>query len=152
VFNEWDYFALQGVFMMKRMVISLICLASLLACCEGASGEWRRLSNADLHSLYQQINQRYFRGQLRDVPVVWADLQTHSAMGETEFSRDHIRIEVDPKWNRTQDHLIAVLEHEACHVYSVQSGLHLTKEQSHGPSFQACMTRYDRPPRSYTNN
>jgi predicted SprT family Zn-dependent metalloprotease len=139
----------QGVFMMKRIASSLVCLATMLACSERASGEWRRLSNADLHSLYQQINQRYFRGQLRDVPVVWADLESHSAMGETEFSQNHIRIEVDPRWNKTQDHLIAVLEHEACHVYAVQSGMRLSKEQSHGPSFQSCMTRYDRPPRSY---
>jgi predicted SprT family Zn-dependent metalloprotease len=131
--------------MMRRIAISLACLAAILACSDRASAEWRRLNNADLHALYQQINQKYFRGRLRDVPVVWGNLATHSAMGETQFSQDHIRIEVDPKWNRTQDHLIAVLEHEACHVYSVQSGMRLSKEQSHGPSFQSCMTRYRRP-------
>jgi predicted SprT family Zn-dependent metalloprotease len=131
--------------MMKRMTISLACLAAILACSDGASAEWRRLNNADLHALYQQINQKYFRGQLRDVPVVWGNLATHSAMGETQFSSGRIRIEVDPKWNRSEDHLIAVLEHEACHVYFVQAGIHPSKEQSHGQPFQSCMARYGRP-------
>jgi hypothetical protein len=38
-----------------------------------------------------------------------------------------------------------VLEHEACHVYSVQAGVHPSKEQSHGQPFQSCMARYGRP-------
>jgi predicted SprT family Zn-dependent metalloprotease len=137
--------------MRTRIAISLVCLAAMLACSDPAAADWRRLSNADLHALYQQINQRYFRGQLRDVPVVWADLASHSAMGETEFSRDRgIRIEIDPKWNRTEEHLIGVIEHEACHVYFVQAGVHPSKEQSHGQPFQSCMARYGRvSPRPY---
>jgi hypothetical protein len=73
--------------MMRRIAISLACLAAILACSDGASAEWRRLNNADLHALYQQINQKYFRGQLRDVPVVWGNLASHSAMGETQSPR-----------------------------------------------------------------
>jgi predicted SprT family Zn-dependent metalloprotease len=100
-----------------------------------------RLSHADLHAWYQQINRESFDGRLQDVSVEWADLTADDSYGVTQFYDDgSISIEIDKLTNTSEAHTREVLQHEACHVATQEEA---TGEDKHGPLFQTCMRRFN---------
>jgi hypothetical protein len=111
--------------------------------------EAQQVHDEDLPLLYSQINREYFSGQLPDyVSVSWADLVAHkdcaACAGMTDWDTGFPRIRLDPRSVRSEKFLHEAMEHEMCHVATVDA---VTKahQDSHGPLFQACMQRYETP-------
>ncbi len=96
----------------------------------------RELSNADLEQRAQELNQRYFDGQLRWRSIRWVTNQ-NKRFGSCTPSQGTIRISHRlasmPPWV-----LDYVLVHELAHLV----------EPNHGPRFWALVNRYPRTERA----
>src|SRR5208337_909380 len=68
-----------------RFTAQVVCLAVLLAGAKYAVAR-ERLRHADLHEVYQRINQQYFSGRLPDAFVHWGHLD--NAIGRTYTYQD----------------------------------------------------------------
>lgn len=111
--------------------------------------EAQQVHNADLPLLYSQINRQYFSDQLPDyVSVSWADLVANkdctSCAGMTDWDTGFLRIRLDPTSVRSEKFLREAMEHEMCHVATVDAATK-AHQDFHGPLFQACMLRYETP-------
>jgi hypothetical protein len=111
--------------------------------------EAQQVHDADLPLLYAEINREYFSGQLPEyLSVSWSDLVANkdcaACAGLTDWDTGFPRIRLDPKSVRTQKFLREAMEHEMCHVATVDA---ITKARGdfHGPLFQTCMQRYETP-------
>jgi hypothetical protein len=136
------------------VVLSAICIGVALLMSTDAPGgdadrvqaraiEAQRVHDADLPLLYAQINRQYFSGQLPEyVSVSWSDLvankDCNSCAGMTDWDTGFPRIRLDPKSVRSEKFLREAMEHEMCHVATVDAATK-AHEDFHGPLFQACM-------------
>jgi predicted SprT family Zn-dependent metalloprotease len=59
----------------------------------------------------------------------------------TDWDTGFPRIRLDPKSVRSEKFLREAMEHEMCHVATVDAATK-AHEDFHGPLFQACMQRY----------
>jgi hypothetical protein len=139
------------------VVLTAICISVGLLMPTGAPGgdadraearanEAQLVHDADLPLLYAQLNRQYFSGQLpKYVSVSWSELvankDCNACAGMTDWDTGFPRIRLDPKSVHTEKFLREAMEHEMCHVATVDAA---TKAQQdfHGPLFQACMQRY----------
>jgi len=108
--------------------------------------ETQQVHDEDLPLLYSQINRQYFSAQLPDyVSVSWSDLVADkdcaSCAGMTDWDTGFPRIRLDPKSVHTEKFLRQAMEHEMCHVATVDA-VTKARQDAHGPLFQACMQRY----------
>ncbi len=108
--------------------------------------EAQRVHDTDLPVLYFQLNAQYYGGQLPDyVSVSWSDLVANkdctSCAGMTDWDTGFPRIRLDPKSVHTEKFLREAMEHEMCHVATVDTATK-AHQDFHGPLFQACMQRY----------
>jgi hypothetical protein len=139
------------------IALSAICISMALLMPTGAPGdgadlaearanEAQQVHDADLPLLYSQINRQYFSGQLPEyVSVSWSDLvankDCNACAGMTDWDTGFPRIRLDPKSVRSEKFLREAMEHEMCHVATVDDATK-AHEDFHGPLFQACMQRY----------
>ena len=113
---------------------------------EARAIEAQQVHDADLPLLYAQLNRQYFSGQLPEyVSVSWSELvankDCNACAGMTDWDTGFPRIRLDPKSVHTEKFLREAMEHEMCHVATVDA---ITKVHGdfHGPLFQACMQRF----------
>jgi hypothetical protein len=138
------------------MVLSAIYIGVALLMPTGAPGgadaaearaiEAQQVRDADLPLLYSQINRQYFSSQLPEyVSVSWSDLvadkDCNACAGMTDWDTGFPRIRLDPKSIRSEKFLREAMEHEMCHVATVDDATK-AHEDFHGPLFQSCMQRY----------
>ena len=122
-----------------RFTAQVVCLAVLLAGAKYAVAR-ERLRHADLHEVYQRINQQYFSGRLPDAFVHWGHLD--NAIGRTYTYQDgSVRIALDPGSIATEEEIQETLRHESCHVKTYREA-EAAGQDSHGPLFEACMLRF----------
>lgn len=92
--------------------------------------------------MFEQINHKYFAGQLTDVQVQWGNLATEKARGFTCFyDNGDFLIEIDRKQNPSPHAAFFALDHEACHVATHALVLQ-DHSEVHGATFQNCMVRF----------
>lgn len=120
----------------KRILKQAILAAIILGAYGGAQAhEHGPFHNDTLVAMFEQVNQHYFGGELRNVEVRWANLKSEDARGITRsYGRWSFLIEVDRDTNKTSRATQAVLKHEACHVATY---FQIEQEHSdlHGPLF-----------------
>ena len=97
--------------------------------------------NDKLLTMFEQINDRYFGGELHNVEVRWANLKSEDARGITRSYGTSFLIEMDRDTNKTSRIAQVALNHEACHVATY---FQIEQEHSdlHGPLFRNCMRRF----------
>lgn len=105
------------------------------------------LRATDLTALYAEINLASFGGQLRaDVPVSWANLRSNRDCGEcgamTDYDSGRPAIRFDNERVRTERGLRRLMQHEMCHIAVIDAATKL-QQDSHGPSWQECMKRFE---------
>lgn len=109
---------------------------------EGKEREQARFRAVDLKTLYREINDESFGGQLPDaVEVVWDDDLGPRVLGKTYFRQEGTVIRIDRKKVTTEQGLLHVLRHEMCHV-DTEKMVIANKEDVHGPIFNTCMARF----------
>jgi hypothetical protein len=89
--------------------------------------------------IYNLFNDRYFRGRLPDIPVVWSKTQykkisNRKSLGGTEFSGKPlkpIRIILNPRYRSADVIWVGTLLHEMVHVEQWR----LPRSQAHGRRF-----------------
>jgi hypothetical protein len=120
----------------------VILSAAAMACSASFAHDHDASRSQELQPIFEQINQQYFSGQLKNVEVRWADLKSEEARGVTRFY-DHgsFLIEVDRSTNAKSRDARIVLNHEACHVATHLKMEHESSE-FHGAAFQNCMRRF----------
>jgi hypothetical protein len=118
-------------------------IATVLGACGTASAHEREsFHNGTLVAMFEQINQHYFAGELKDVEVRWADLKSEDARGITRpYGTGSFLIEIDRHTNKTSRTAQVALNHEACHVATY---VEIEEEHSdlHGRLFRNCMRRF----------
>ena len=129
---------------MRAPTTRLILALAIAAVAAGAAFADNRQASADqdLQPAFEQINQAYFGGELKNVEVRWANLKTEDARGVTRFfDKGSYLIELDRKTNPTPRQTVEALNHEACHVATHLPG---TPEafDVHGAAFKDCMRRF----------
>src|ERR1700674_4474950 len=105
--------------MAKTLVKKLFAVISVavIACSASHAHERESFHNQELQPIFQQINQYYFAGELKNVEVRWANLKSEDARGITRFyDNGSFLIEIDRARNTTRRYARMVLRHEACHV------------------------------------
>jgi hypothetical protein len=144
----------------KLIWVFAICIcAAILLSSDGSSGssdkhqaqplDAEQVHDIDLPVLYFQMNRQYFSGQLPDdVSVSWAELVANkdctSCAGMTDWDTGFPRIRLDPNSVRSEEFLREAMEHEMCHVATVDAATKAHRD-FHGPLFQTCMRRYAAP-------
>jgi hypothetical protein len=139
------------------VVLTAICIGVAVLMPTGAPGgdadraeeraiEAQQVHDADLPLLYAQLNRQYFNGQLPEyVSVSWSELvankDCNTCAGMTDWDTGFPRIRLDPKSVHTEKFLREAMEHEMCHVATVDAAEKI-HEDFHGPLFQAYMQRY----------
>ena len=128
---------------MRRLapfLVSFACLGVLLGGAEHASSR-TMIQQADLQRLYGQVNRESFAGKLPQVPVSWGDLTKDEAYGITHFKNEvPLSMEVDRRSVQSESFALDVIRHESCHIATIHEANRL-KEDKHGPTFAACMSR-----------
>ena len=125
---------------MMRVWEQIVSGCSVVVIVAGVSyGHQRKhLIHTDLHARYQELNQRYFAGHLRDAAVEW-DVLDDGVYAETrKYSDGSLVIVLDKYRITTQNQLNLELSHESCHVF-----IDFREPEEHGPGFLACMKRFD---------
>lgn len=108
---------------------------------DSEEAEQARFRAVDLKTLYREINDDSFGGQLQDaVEVVWDDDLGPRVLGRTYFSPRTV-IRIDRGKVTTEKDLLNVMRHEMCHV-ETQDMVIANKEDVHRPSFNLCMRRF----------
>jgi hypothetical protein len=93
-----------------------------------------RVSLIRLQNWYVDANRDYFDNTLpKNTEVVWADLRSIDAMGDTTCNPQGCRIRLDWHTNVAPVTAHETLDHEMCHVAT--QGVDLM----HGPEFQTCL-------------
>jgi hypothetical protein len=93
--------------------------------------------------VFDDINQGYFGGELRNVEVRWANLKAEKARGVTRFyDEGSVLIELDRGANQSLRNTRTTLSHEACHVATRPGVEHESSNEVHGAAFQECMQRF----------
>jgi hypothetical protein len=92
------------------------------------------LSNKQLQSWYDGLNEEYFMNRLPRASVTWGDLTALNDMGATMHPEDGFVIIIDRKTNPTTKTAEATVAHELCHVATWG-----VEFDAHGPKFQSCM-------------
>jgi len=99
------------------------------------------LRQADLHSLYQEVNRESFDGKLPDLTVSWGDLSKDNAYGITHFDKEvPYSMELDRRTVESESFALDVIRHESCHIVTIHEVKRL-KEDPHGATFAACMAK-----------
>jgi hypothetical protein len=109
-----------------------------------------RVHDIDLPDLYSQLNAQYYGEQLpAHISVSWSPLVANkdcaTCAGMTDWDTGFPRIRLDPTGVRSENFLREAMEHEMCHVATVDAATR-AHQDFHGPLFQACMQRYVNPP------
>jgi predicted SprT family Zn-dependent metalloprotease len=122
-----------------QIAVSLICAGIIFFGARYALGR-ERLRQTDLQTVYQQINQESFNGELTDATVGWSSLPDN--YGTTVFYSDEsAEIEIDRGSITSEEQLRLVLSHEMCHI-ATRDEVAKTGQGAHGAAFQACMARF----------
>jgi hypothetical protein len=123
-----------------RLVLALAVAA--VAASAAFADDRQASADQDLQPAFEQINQAYFGGELKNVEVRWANLKTEDARGVTRFyDKGSFLIELDRKTNPTSRQSVEALNHEACHVATHLPGVSQAFDV-HGPVFKDCMRRF----------
>jgi predicted SprT family Zn-dependent metalloprotease len=120
-----------------QIAVSLACLAIIGGGARYAYGR-ESLRTLSLPSLYQQIDQEHFGGELPEATIEWADIPGDLGKEQT-WTDGSITIWVSRTKVTSEEELKRVLEHEACHAYVDQQG---GEAVVHGAQWQACMGRF----------
>ena len=108
---------------------------------EREEAEQARFRAVDLKTLYREINDDSFEGQLPDaVEVVWDDDLGPRILGTTYYSPKTV-IHIDRQKVTTEKRLLNVMRHEMCHV-ATEEMVAANKQDAHGPIFNTCMARF----------
>ena len=119
---------------MRKILTAIAALSVIVGGCRYAYGR-ERLRKTDLEVWYQEDNARYFGGELERVRVRWGDLRAEGYLGVTQGNSLGVEIVLDRSELRTEPDARRVLNHEECHLFS------LDEVPMHGPLFQECMSR-----------
>ncbi len=119
------------------LAVSIAAMAGSVALANGRNSS----ATEPLQPVFEQINQSYFGGQLKNVEVEWADLKTEKARGVTRFyDQGSVVVEIDRASNKNSRDVQVALGHEACHVATHAQIAQFS--DVHGPVFQDCMRRF----------
>ena len=121
----------------KKCDCGSICLSSShceLKECPKHKTAGEPLSNKQLQSWYDGLNEEYFMSRLPRASVTWGDLTALNDMGATMHPEDGFVIIIDRKTNPTTKTAEATVAHETCHVSTWD-----LEFDAHGPKFQSCM-------------
>jgi SprT-like family len=92
------------------------------------------LSNKQLQSWYDGLNEEYFYNRLPRAAVTWGDLTLLGDMGITMREDKRFRIIIDRTTNPTRKTAEETVAHELCHVATWE-----IESTDHGQKFQTCM-------------
>jgi predicted SprT family Zn-dependent metalloprotease len=129
---------------MRAQTTRLVLALAIAAFAAGAAFADDRQASADqeLQPAFEQINQTYFGGELKNVEVRWANLKKEDARGVTRFcDKGSFLIELDRKTNPSSRLTLEALDHEVCHVATHFPGASEAFDE-HGPAFRDCMRRF----------
>jgi predicted SprT family Zn-dependent metalloprotease len=120
--------------------ISLVGVGVILFGVRYASGR-EQVHDADLRSLYQDINRESFAGQLPDISIEWADLP--ESYGKARMYLDgSADIQISRQIVKTDSDLRNTMHHEACHI-AAREEIERLNQDDHGPALEECMKRFN---------
>jgi SprT-like family len=128
---------------MRTLRLFLLLCISAIPCCAASDHNFESHQDIALQSIFDEINQGYFAGNLQKVEVRWANLKTEEARGVTRFyDEGSFLIEIDRKFNPSFHKASITLYHEACHVATHAETQQQDPSNVHGAAFQDCMRRF----------
>ena len=89
----------------------------------------------NLNSMYAELNQKFFNGELPVLPVKWNG-RLSTSMGRTHYKRKNKQSRwectlIDVRVGLTPQHLHKTMVHEMCHVWAI----HKHQSRGHTPIF-----------------
>jgi predicted SprT family Zn-dependent metalloprotease len=100
-----------------------------------------RVRDTNLHAVYQQINRKYFAGDLGDARIQWGSLTDAPAKTYTDADGS-VRIVLDAQSIASESDIQESLGHESCHVM-MHVAVAASGEDAHGATWQKCMQRFE---------
>ena len=118
-----------------NIFVSLLAIAALVWEVRTVEALEDRWHDAYLQRQFENLNQKFFNGELPPTTVVWADINYFGLT--TPYDNGSFVIEVDRRRNFLHtDELSDTIRHKLCHVATDQE-----EEGLHGPAWSACMRR-----------
>jgi len=118
-----------------NIAVSVLALLTIAAELRAMSVLEERRTDAYLQRQFENLNQKFFNGELPPTTVVWADINYFGLT--TPYDNGSFVIEVDRRRNFLHtDELSDTIRHKLCHVATDQE-----EEGLHGPACSACMRR-----------